>query len=157
MNTRFQKIPAWLLRGFKYPPQILYALGLGPLIGGLVMLLATRGCKSGKWRTTPLQYEWLDGDLYVASMRGEQAAWYRNLLSDPHVQVRVGRLRTEALAEPIRDPQQVIVFLQDRLHHRPRMIAAMLKGDGVSDTHDLQQLAAYGKQITPVVLHLVGK
>lgn len=41
----------------KWPPQILCALGLGPLIGRLILLLTTTGRKSGRPRVTPLQYE----------------------------------------------------------------------------------------------------
>ena len=155
MSTRFQKVPAWVLKSFKYPPQILYALGLRPIIGGLIMLLTTRGCKSGKWHTTPLQYEWLDGKLYVASMRGPGAAWYRNLLADPHVRVRVGRLRSAGLAKPVPETEKVVTFLQERLCRRPRMIAAMLKADGVKNVHDSDQLAIYAKQIALVEIQLV--
>lgn len=154
MSMCFRKMPAWLLKGIQLPPQILYALGLGPLIGGLVMLLTTRGRKSGKWRTTPLQYEWLEGDLYVAAMRGERADWYRNLLADPHVRMRVGSLRSEALAEPVRDPQRVIAFLQECLRRRPRMLAFILKADGVGDVHDSRQLAEYAKRVALVVLQV---
>jgi deazaflavin-dependent oxidoreductase (nitroreductase family) len=154
MTTRFQKLPAWVLKAFKYPPRVIYALGLGPLIGGWIMLLTTRGRKSGKPRTTPLQYEWLDGELYVGSMRAESAAWYRNLLADPHVQVRVGRLRGQALAEPVREVQRGVAFLQERLCRHPRMIAAMLRADGMSDIHDPLQLAVYTSKIALVVFHL---
>ncbi len=155
MTTHFQKVPAWVLKGFKYPPQVLYGLGLGPLIGELIMLLTTHGCKSGKWRTTPLQYEWLEGKLYMASMRGPGAAWYRNLLADPHVRVRVGRLRSAGLAKPVPETEKMVAFLKERLRRRPRMISAMLKADGVKDIHDSDQLAIYAKQIALVEIQLV--
>ena len=37
--------------------RVLYAIGLGPLIGRIILLLTTTGRKSGKKRVTPLQYE----------------------------------------------------------------------------------------------------
>jgi len=35
----------------------LYAVGLGPVVGRLVLLLTTTGRKTGLPRVTPLQYE----------------------------------------------------------------------------------------------------
>ena len=100
-----------------------------------------------------MQYEWLESDLYVAAMRGERADWYRNLMANPHVWLRVGSLRSEALAEPVNDPQRCIAFLQERLRRHPRMLAAILKADGVGDIHNEQQLADYAMTIALVALH----
>ena len=155
MITRFQKIPAWVLKILKCPPQVLYAVGFGPLIGGLVMLIKTRGCRTGKMRTTPLQYEWIGGDIYIASMRGTSAAWYRNLLADPNVEVRVGRLRGRAEAEPVEDPDRIVEFLQERLNRRPRMIGAMLKAEGIEDINDRSALLAYAARIALVRVRLL--
>ena len=45
----------------------------------MVLLLTTIGRKSGLPRITPLQYEEIDGAYYVASARGAQADWFRNI------------------------------------------------------------------------------
>jgi deazaflavin-dependent oxidoreductase (nitroreductase family) len=74
----------------QYPPQVLYAVGLGGLIGKLVLLLTTTGRKSGKARVTPLQYEEMDNAIYGASARGKEADWFRNIVHDPNVFVRIG-------------------------------------------------------------------
>jgi hypothetical protein len=60
------------------PPDVrvfktLYALGLGPLVGRLVLLLTTTGRKSGLPRVTALQYEEVAGAIYLGSSRGTQA------------------------------------------------------------------------------------
>ncbi len=58
-----------------------------------MLLLTTTGRKTGKARTTPLQYM-ADGDdlVVVASWGGDDRhpMWYLNLQADPHVEVQVG-------------------------------------------------------------------
>jgi len=60
--------------------------------GSKILLLTTKGRKSGEPRTTPLIYE-QDGDRYVivASKGGapEHPGWYRNLEQDPNVELQV--------------------------------------------------------------------
>jgi hypothetical protein len=69
----FADAPKFLLRLIHYPPRIVYALGLGRLMGRLVLLLTTTGRKSGKPRVVPLQYEEIDGKICVGSSRGLKA------------------------------------------------------------------------------------
>jgi deazaflavin-dependent oxidoreductase (nitroreductase family) len=60
--------------------------------GSKILLLTTKGRKSGEPRTKPLIYE-QDGDRYVivASKGGapEHPGWYRNLEKDPNVELQV--------------------------------------------------------------------
>ncbi len=60
--------------------------------GSKILLLTTKGRKSGKPRTTPLIYE-SDGDRYVivASKGGapEDPGWYKNLAKTPEVELQV--------------------------------------------------------------------
>jgi deazaflavin-dependent oxidoreductase (nitroreductase family) len=62
--------------------------------GAPILLLTTRGRKTGKQRTTPLLYL-RDGDdfVIVASKGGwpQDPLWYSNLKADPAVEVQVGR------------------------------------------------------------------
>jgi deazaflavin-dependent oxidoreductase (nitroreductase family) len=73
----------------------------GPFRGGSVLLLTTRGAKSGRERTNPLAYT-RDGDriVVIASKGGAPTnpAWYRNLRANPRVTVEVGPDRFEANA-----------------------------------------------------------
>ncbi|MBV9579302.1 MAG: nitroreductase family deazaflavin-dependent oxidoreductase [Chloroflexi bacterium] len=56
-----------------------------------IVLLTTRGRRSGRPRTTPLTYMPLDQSVVIyAGARGERSDWYRNLLARPSVLVRVG-------------------------------------------------------------------
>jgi deazaflavin-dependent oxidoreductase (nitroreductase family) len=60
--------------------------------GSKILLLTTKGRKTGEPRTTPLIYE-QDGDAYVivASKGGapEHPGWYRNLAAEPQVELQV--------------------------------------------------------------------
>jgi hypothetical protein len=80
-----------LFRLLKLPPRVLYAIGLGNIYGRLVLLLTTRGRRTGRLQITPLQHEQVDETLVIASTRGSAADWFRNALADPHVEVRVLR------------------------------------------------------------------
>lgn len=66
-----------------------------------MLLLFTRGRRSGKTRTTPLLYL-ADGEelVVVASYGGapQHPAWYLNLSAEPDVDVLVGRQRITAHA-----------------------------------------------------------
>ncbi|HEY5519343.1 MAG TPA: nitroreductase family deazaflavin-dependent oxidoreductase [Candidatus Limnocylindrales bacterium] len=79
--------------------------GVGiPNFGDRLLLLTTRGAKSGRAHTTPLAYT-RDGDRYVviASKGGAPSnpAWYHNLLANGEADVEVGRQRFHVSATPI--------------------------------------------------------
>lgn len=85
------------LRLFTKGHALLYALTggrVGEKLGGApVLLLTTRGRKTGKQRTTPLLYI-TDGDRFiVAASNGgldQHPSWWWNLQADPDSRVRVG-------------------------------------------------------------------
>jgi deazaflavin-dependent oxidoreductase (nitroreductase family) len=66
---------------------------LGRIAGVPVLLLMTRGRRSGEVRTKPLLYlAHADAFVVAASYAGEprHPAWWLNLLADPRAQVQVG-------------------------------------------------------------------
>lgn len=78
----------------------------GGLVGGRMdgldmLLLTTKGCKSGTARTVPLPY-FRDGDRYllIASYGGNprNPAWLKNIAADGDVGIQVGRRRQRARA-----------------------------------------------------------
>jgi deazaflavin-dependent oxidoreductase (nitroreductase family) len=148
----FASTPKFLLRLIHWPPQIAYALGLGPLIGRLVLLLTTTGRKSGKPRVVPLQYEELDGRYYLGSSRGTAADWIRNIQADPKVEVRVKALRFTGTAEVITDSLRIADFLELRLRRHPQMVGAMIKGEGMSGQPSRKDLEKYAAQLALVVI-----
>ncbi|MCK5633747.1 MAG: nitroreductase family deazaflavin-dependent oxidoreductase [Anaerolineales bacterium] len=146
-----------LYKFFNKPPRIAYALGLGPIIGRLVLLLTTRGRKTGLLRVTPLQYEQIEEKYYVASAFGTRTDWYRNILADPGVRVRVGRKEFEALAETSTDPARIAGFLEVRLARHPRMIGMMLRAEGLPPSPSRQDLESLAADKALVILHPTEK
>ncbi|MCT9008933.1 nitroreductase family deazaflavin-dependent oxidoreductase [Streptomyces sp. NPDC054766] len=69
-----------------------------------VIILTTRGAKSGKIRKTPLMRVEHDGRYaVVASLGGapKHPVWYFNITSDPHVELQDGPVRKKFTAREI--------------------------------------------------------
>ncbi len=68
-----------------------FRLGLGPLISnpfsGYIMILKTIGRKSGKTCCTPVNYAIWHGNVYCMAGFGEMSDWFRNLSSNPAVEL----------------------------------------------------------------------
>ena len=93
----------------------LHKVGLGrSLMGVPVMILTTRGRKSGREVETPLTY-FEDGKsiFVIASKGGDPAhpAWYLNLKSQPAVKARIGSDVKEFTADEVLDRPE-----RDRLY-----------------------------------------
>lgn len=57
----------------------------------LVVILETRGRKSGQPRRIPVGKAVVGDTLWVVAEHGRKAAYVKNIEADPHVRVRVGR------------------------------------------------------------------
>jgi deazaflavin-dependent oxidoreductase (nitroreductase family) len=149
----FNQTPKFLLRLIHLPPRILYALGLGPVIGRFVLLLTTTGRKSGKPRVTPLQYEEIGGKIYLGAALGKKADWVRNIQAHPQVEIRLKGRRFMGRAETVTDPQQIADFLEVRLQHHPKMVGAMLRAEGIALPPGREELVRYAAQLCVIVIH----
>jgi len=149
MKTQ-NKFPFWKI--LKYPPQFLYALGLGPIFGHFVLLLTTTGRKSGLPRVTPLQYEEIDGKIVIASARGIKADWFRNILADQRVAVRVKSQHFSGLGEPVTDSKRIADFLEYRLMKHPRMVGFIMRREGLPDHPSRDDLTAYAENRAMVII-----
>ena len=136
--------------------RVLYAIGLGPVIGKIILLLTTTGRKSGLKRVTPLQYEEIDGKYYLGSARGLQADWVRNIQANPNVEVRVKSLNFQGQAEVVTDPARFADFVEVRLQRHPLMVGTIMqKAHGLPKQPSREQLEALAENealviITPV-------
>lgn len=121
--------------------RVLYAIGLGPIIGKLILLLTTTGRKTGLKRITPLQYEEINGRYYLGAARGLKADWVRNIQADPQVEVRVRALNFQGQAEVITDPGRFADFVKLRLQRHPLMVGIILqKAHGLPKSPSRDQL-----------------
>lgn len=76
----------------------------GPFEGGNMVLLTTKGAKSGKPRLVPLAYIPIDGRIViVGSLAGAPVdpQWVRNLRANPAVFIEVGTEGYEAAAREL--------------------------------------------------------
>lgn len=148
----FNQTPKFILRLIHLPPRIVYAIGLGTLIGDVILLLTTTGRKSGKPRVTPLQYEEIDGKIYLGAALGQKADWFRNIQANPKVEVHVKSQYYSGLAETITDTKQIADFLEVRLRRHPRMVGSMLRAEGIKMPPERRDIERYSTQLTLVAI-----
>ncbi len=131
-----------------------YQRGIGPT--QVVLLLTTVGRRSGQPRVTPLQFEEVGDVIYIASARGKDADWFKNIIANPNVHVQIRDRKFDARAEPVTDPVRIAEFLELRLRRHPvmvRMIMHLFDGLPFRFSHaDLEAMSA-GKAM--VILHRV--
>jgi deazaflavin-dependent oxidoreductase (nitroreductase family) len=99
-------------------------MGLGrymsnPLTGYL-MILRTRGRKSGEMRDAPLGYTIVGDHVYCIAGFGRPTHWFQNVLADPHVEVILPSRAFSGLAEEVTDPAE-----------RCRVLPPLLRSMGV--------------------------
>jgi deazaflavin-dependent oxidoreductase (nitroreductase family) len=133
--------------------RILYAIGLGSLIGRIILLLTTTGRKSGLKRVTPLQYEEIDGKYYLGAARGLKADWVRNIQANPNVEVRVKNRHFAGNAEVVTDPARIADFVEVRLQRHPFMIGMIMqKAHGLPRHPSHEQLEKLAESEALVVI-----
>ncbi|MFJ8752456.1 nitroreductase family deazaflavin-dependent oxidoreductase [Streptomyces sp. NPDC102441] len=79
--------------------------------GMSVILLTTRGAKSGKVRKTPLMRVEHDGEYaVVASLGGapKHPVWYHNVQADPEVELRDGTVRQDMVAREVTGEEKAL-------------------------------------------------
>lgn len=110
----------------------------GRMAGRQVLLLTTKGARSGEPRTTVVGYR-KSGDTFVviASANGAAAnpAWYINLLADPHATIEVGPDKFEVRARTVKGKEReklakVVEYLepQQKLTERKIPVVALERG-----------------------------
>jgi deazaflavin-dependent oxidoreductase (nitroreductase family) len=81
------------------------AAWLGNPLTGWQCLLTTHGRRSGLARPTPLGYIVMEGAAWMMAGYGPRTQWYRNLLDDPRVELRLpGRDPIVGIAGEAADP-----------------------------------------------------
>ncbi len=89
--------------------------------GASILLLHTKGAKSGAERVSPVMY-FMDGDQYVviASAGGAPTHpdWYYNLLAHPEASIEVGTDRFDVTASQTSEPERTRLYeiMESRWH-----------------------------------------
>jgi hypothetical protein len=99
-----------------------------------------------------LQYEEINGKIYIGSARGTKADWYKNILADPRVTVRVRSREFQGIGEPVTDPSRIADFLEYRLKKHPRMIGFIMSREGVSKSPTRNELEKHAQNKAIVII-----
>lgn len=101
-------------------PRVLFALRLGGIFGGHLVLVEHVGRRTGRRYRTPLEVVDRDtsGALTVASAFGGRSDWYRNLVAQPQIHIILGRRPIPATAEPLSVPEGSAAMLAYARRHR---------------------------------------
>lgn len=87
-----------------------FQMGLGKLISnpitGRIMVLTTRGRKTGRVRSTPVYYAIIDDEIYCYQGRHLKGQWYLNVLANPDVEVLLPSRRLTGVAEEVTDHEK---------------------------------------------------
>ncbi|HEY3312541.1 MAG TPA: nitroreductase family deazaflavin-dependent oxidoreductase [Anaerolineales bacterium] len=116
-----------------------YRLGLLPLFGAsrTVMLLTTRGRKTGKLRQTPVGYFRIDGLIYLFSAWGRASNWYRNLQENPQsLSIQIGLRKWPVRAELLENPAEIQATLQRFISGSPAAAHELFGWDPQHDTFE---------------------
>jgi deazaflavin-dependent oxidoreductase (nitroreductase family) len=103
-----------------------------------VLLLTTRGRRSGQPRTGAVSFMPVDDHLVVFSGWGTTSDWYRNVLADPEVEVKVGRIHLAATARVVADPERRAALMRQMADRSgscgpPKPLRPLLKATGLFD------------------------
>jgi deazaflavin-dependent oxidoreductase (nitroreductase family) len=85
-------------------------MGLGRYLSnpltGYLMILRTRGRKTGEMRDAPLGYTIVGEQLYCLAGFGRRTHWFQNLLAEPRVEVILPSRAFSGVAEEVTDPDE---------------------------------------------------
>jgi deazaflavin-dependent oxidoreductase (nitroreductase family) len=87
----------------------------GPFLGRKVLILTTKGAKSGEERTTPLVYSWENGHHVIVASKGgapTHPSWYHNLRTHPTVTVEAEGKKFKAHARVVGDEEYERLYKQ---------------------------------------------
>jgi deazaflavin-dependent oxidoreductase (nitroreductase family) len=109
INGRVIPYPTGVGRLLVRLPIWMYRTGLGELLNAAnIMILTTRGRKSGLPRYTPIEYRRHGSKIYVISGWDERPNWYQNIAASPEVIVQQGRQSFSAEAVRVTDPSEAL-------------------------------------------------
>lgn len=91
----------------------------GPFQGAPLLLLHTRGARTGQERVHPVMYLDLDGRRFVFASKGgadTDPDWYLNLRAHPEVEIELGTTSYQARAQPLAGPERDRVYAEQVRH-----------------------------------------
>jgi len=114
----------------------LYRIGLLPLlgVGRTIMLLTTKGRKSGTPRSFPVGYFRIGGEIHLLSGWAKEANWYKNLVAAPDdVALQVGFRRFPVEACVLVDREEILATVGRLIKENPAAAHRLFGWDPLRD------------------------
>ena len=93
-------------------PLLLYRMGLGDLMRRAhIMILGTRGRKTGLPRYTAIEFRRHGSEMYIISAWGSRPQWFQNLKTIPNILVQEGRRTYAARAHLVTNAGEALRVL----------------------------------------------
>jgi deazaflavin-dependent oxidoreductase (nitroreductase family) len=149
--------PGPFLRAFLKAPVALYHGPLAELLRSrCVMLLTTKGRRSGLARTNGVSFMPVNDHFVVFSGWGVKSSWYRNVVANPEVMISVGRRRMRATARVVEDPTRRSELMRQMQARSagcgpPKAVRPVLKLSGAFDYDGEIKMAIEAGESLPVV------
>ena len=120
-------------KGNKYASVPALKMGLGRYISnpltGYLMILRTRGRKSGEMRDAPLGYTIVGDHVYCIAGFGRKTHWFQNVLADPKVEVILPSRAFSGIAQEVTDEAERLRALPPLLRSMGVVAGAMGMGN----------------------------
>jgi deazaflavin-dependent oxidoreductase (nitroreductase family) len=111
--TLRRRRPGPFLRLFLTFPKLIYYGPIAELLRSrCVMLITTRGRRTGLLRTNGVSFMPLDEHYVVFSGWGVTSQWYRNVRANRSVRIKVGSRRMNATARLVEDPDRRVELMR---------------------------------------------
>jgi deazaflavin-dependent oxidoreductase (nitroreductase family) len=137
----------------------LYMMYVLPLLGfgRILLLLTTKGRKTGRKRRTPLEYQRINGVIHLLSSRGDKADWILNVRAHPDdIWVQVGFHSFHVRVEIIRDISEVEDFMRWYSINHPNFARAFYGWDAKRDDPDTADFSSFAEQLILLRVHHWG-
>lgn len=141
----------------------LYGRGLGRIVASWLLLLTTRGRRSGRQYTTPIGYVAADPSglppspgkvVYLFRAAPGGADWLANLRAQPAVRVRIGSRHYQAQASVLRGERQRRHALACYLHGRTLPARAARRAFSLDRARPDESIAQAARTTQPVIVAL---
>jgi deazaflavin-dependent oxidoreductase (nitroreductase family) len=148
--------PKPLLRFAGKLPLFGYRFGLGDLLNlGSIMVLTTRGRRTGQARHVPVEYRRHGSKIYIVSVWGPRTDWYQNLLANPQATIQLGRHAYGVTASVVEDAAEALRALYLFRRFAPARYDALL-GRIIESEVNTRTLPNVSSQFTIMRLDITG-
>ena len=124
-------------------PLHLYKLGWGPALNWIpLLILTTRGRKSGLPRHVPVEYRRHGSKYYIVSGWGADTDWCRNIQQDNRVTIQHGDHIADARAHQVDDPAEALraLYMFSRNSWIYEMLFARMSSARAADLNTLAEV-----------------